>query len=145
MSRPCWWVARLGEAMRIVRSPDRNFGVIELLIVAVIIGVLTQMILTAYLHQRRKGWEAAAQSDLRNGALAQSLFLSDNDRYAASIAELDDEGFRPSLQVDIWVNDGAGKEGIEVEAQHCRGGDRFRWTSGGAHTVERVDRADRKC
>lgn len=131
--------------MKSVRSPDRNFGVIELLIVAVIIGVLTQMFLTAYLHQRRKGWEAAAQNDVRNGALAQSLFLTDHDRYAPSIAELDEEGFRPSQQVDLWVNHGAGEDGIQVQAQHCRGGDRFRWTSGGAHTVERVERADREC
>ena len=131
--------------MKTLRPPDRNFKLIELLIVAVIIGVLTQMFLTAYLHERRKGWEAAAQSDARNGALAQSLFFIDHDRYAASIAELDEQGFRPSQQVDIWIAEGAGKDGVHVEAQHCRGGDRFRWTSGGAHTVERVERADRRC
>ena len=129
------------------RSPDRNFGVIELLVVAVIIGILTQVFLTALLRQRLRGWEAAAQSDVRNGALAQSSFFIDNDRYTTNVAELDDERFRVSGQVDIWVSADAGADAIqvEVEAQHCRGGDRFRWRSDGARAVERLERADREC
>ena len=131
--------------MKTQRSPDRNFGVIELLVVAVIIGILTQVFLTALLRQRLRGWEAAAQSDVRNGALAQSSFFIDNDRYTTNVAELDNEGLRVSGHVDIWVSANAGADGIQVEAQHCRGGDRFRWRSDGARAVERLERADREC
>lgn len=131
--------------MNKVRSPDRNLGVIELLVVAVIIGLLTQMFLTAHLQQRRRGWEAAAQSDVRNGALAQSSYFIEHDRYATNIAELQDEGFNASGQIDLWISASANASSVLMEAQHCRGGDRFRWASGGSHIAERLQRTDREC
>jgi type II secretory pathway pseudopilin PulG len=131
--------------MKKLRSPDRNFGVVELLAVAFILGILTQMLLAVFLRQQQKGWETAAQSDVRNGALAQASFFNENDRYMTDIAELSDEGYKTSGQIDLWISASTDARNVLVEAQHCRGGDRFRWTSGGAHTLERVDRADRKC
>ena len=99
-----------------IGSPDRNVGVIELLIVAVIVTVLTQ-----------------------------TSYFIEHDRYATNIAELKDEGFNASRQIDLWISASANARSVLMEAQHCRGGDRFRWRSGGAHTVERLKRADRTC
>lgn len=126
------------------RSPDRNFGVIELLVVAVIVGILMQLLIPLHLRQRTRGWEAAAQSDVRNGALVQSSYFIEHDRYTTNIAELTDQGFKASGQIDLWISGIADAGSIVMEAQHCRGGDRFRWMSDEAR-VERLERADREC
>ena len=70
------------------RHPDESgFTLIELLVVIIIIGVLAATAIPVFLNQRSRGYDAAAQSDLRQVAEFQESMLHDLGRYT-SIAEI---------------------------------------------------------
>jgi type IV pilus assembly protein PilA len=77
---------------------DAGFTLIELLVVFVVIGILASIALDVFLDQRRKGWDAAIESDLRNAAITQETILdrSGSGAYASAVSELLSAGFHPS-------------------------------------------------
>lgn len=62
------------------RGPD-GFSLIELLVVIIIIGLLAAIALPIFLNQRRRAFDSAAQSDLRNVAEFEELLLADTGSY----------------------------------------------------------------
>jgi len=80
---------------------EGGFTLIELLVVIIIIAILAAIAIPMYLSQRQKGWEANARSDLRNAAVAQESYYTDNDIYTTTEANLTAEGFNPSANVTM--------------------------------------------
>jgi type IV pilus assembly protein PilA len=89
-------LARLRKAQE---ENESGFTLIELLVVIIIIGILAAIAIPVFLQQRNKGYDAAAKSDLRNGATAQESYLTDNNVYATTKAGLVTEGFTSSQNV----------------------------------------------
>jgi type IV pilus assembly protein PilA len=81
-----------------VRDSNDGFTLVELLVVVAVIAILATLALTAFLDQRRKGWDAAVESDLRNAATVQHTVLAGvgAGEFAADLATLESAGFRPS-------------------------------------------------
>ncbi len=62
----------------------------------IIIGILAAIAIPVFLNQRKKGWESAVQSDLRNAATAQETVLTESSSYTQSIGALQTAGFKYS-------------------------------------------------
>src|SRR3954466_15721071 len=65
-------------------SSDREegFTLIELLVVIIIIGILAAIAIPVFMNQRKRGYDAAAKSDLRNLANFEEIYLVDHSGYA---------------------------------------------------------------
>jgi type IV pilus assembly protein PilA len=85
---------------RVRKSKEaEGFTLIELLVVIIIIGILAAIAIPVFLNQRKKGYDAAVKSDLRNAATAQETYLTDNNSYSTETpiaAQLTGVGFKYS-------------------------------------------------
>jgi prepilin-type N-terminal cleavage/methylation domain-containing protein/prepilin-type processing-associated H-X9-DG protein len=65
------------------RNQDHGFTLIELLVVIAIIAILASLLLPALARAKEKGKSVKCASNLRQNAIAQSLYIADQDsRYA---------------------------------------------------------------
>jgi prepilin-type N-terminal cleavage/methylation domain-containing protein len=85
--------------------PESGFTLIELLVVVAIVGVLAAIAIPQFAAYRKRGFEAAIKSDLRNAASAQEAYFAQYVRYQnlspATTANL--PGFDPTPQVTVAV------------------------------------------
>ena len=86
-------IARIHKSLD---EKDQGFTLIELLVVIIIIGILAAIAIPVFLNQRKKGWDAAVQSDLKNAATAQETVLTETGAYTATVATLETAGFKYS-------------------------------------------------
>jgi type IV pilus assembly protein PilA len=82
---------------------EEGFTLIELLVVVIIIGILAAIAIPVFLNQRQRAWNSAAQSDLRNAAIGQETYYTDNSEYAASLADLEAVGIGFNNSADVTM------------------------------------------
>jgi type IV pilus assembly protein PilA len=115
-----------------MEESDEGFTLIELLVVVIIIGILAAIAIPTFLNQRVRGWEAAAQSELRNAAIAQESWFTGNSTYTQTEANLVTEGFNSSANVTLTLTTGDTTEYC-MSAVHTSGGRPFVLRSQGAN------------
>lgn len=97
-----------------MKRGERGFTLIELLIVIVIIGVLAAIAIPKFDFTRRRGYRSALKSDLKNIAVQQDLYYSENFSYAPDLASL---SFDPSEGVSVTITE-ADNKGWAITAGH---------------------------
>ena len=80
-----------------------GFTLIELLVI-IIIAILAAIDIPMYLSQRQKGWDANVQSDLRNAAVAEESYFTDNP--ATSVDALTAQGYHQSANITLTAPTG---------------------------------------
>jgi type IV pilus assembly protein PilA len=67
---------------------QKGFTLIELMIVIAIIGILAAIAIPQFSAYRKRSYNSAAQSDLRNAATAQEAYFVDEETYTSTITNL---------------------------------------------------------
>jgi len=63
------------------RKNEKGFTLIELLIVVAIIGILAAIAIPQFAAYRTRGYNSAANSDLRNAKTALEAYFAENQAY----------------------------------------------------------------
>ena len=77
-----------------------------IIIIIIIIAILAAIDIPMYLSQRQKGWDANVQSDLRNAAVAEESYFTDNSSYATSVDALTAQGYHQSANITLTAPKG---------------------------------------
>jgi type IV pilus assembly protein PilA len=67
---------------------QKGFTLIELMIVIAIIGILAAIAIPQFSAYRKRSYNAAAESDLKNAATAQEGYYVDEETYTSDITKL---------------------------------------------------------
>ena len=79
----------------------KGFTLIELLVVVAIIGILAAIAIPQFAAYRQKGYDARANSDLRNAATAEEAYFATNRAYVGAALST---GFLPGFVLSDTVS-----------------------------------------
>ena len=121
---------------------ERGFTLIELLVTVAIIGILASIAVPAFSDYKRRAFDAAARSDLRNAAIAEEAYFVDNNKYvtcahpAECISVLDGlSAVSPHVFLEMSVVDASSFRGEAFSELGSLGAD-FEWDSADGGMIE---------
>jgi type IV pilus assembly protein PilA len=101
---------------------QKGFTLIELMIVIAIIGILAAIAIPQFSAYRRRSYNSAAQSDLKNATTAQEAYFVDEQTYATAVASLIGTTFGLYTSQNVTVSVVAGSAtGYTMKGFHSSG------------------------
>jgi type IV pilus assembly protein PilA len=82
------------------RSRDQSgFGLVEVLVVILIIGVLAAIALPAFLNQKTKAYDAAAKELVHSAAITAETIATDNNGQYTKVTAAELNKYEPTIQI----------------------------------------------
>jgi len=107
--------------IKMMDKDSKGFTLIELMIVIAIIGILAAIAIPQFSAYRKRGYNSAAQSDLKNAITAQEAYFVDNQNYASSTSDLTSYGFNKTDDVTVGITLSSNKDSYTMTAYHSKG------------------------
>jgi type IV pilus assembly protein PilA len=92
-------LARTPARLREHSQDENGFGLIEILVVILIIGVLAAIALPAFLNQKTKAYDAAAKELVHSAAVTAETIATDNDGQYTKVTRAELNKYEPTLQI----------------------------------------------
>jgi len=96
-------IARVSKALN-DKDKEKGFTLIELLVVVIIIGILAAIAIPVFLNQRKSAVDASMKSDLRTVATSMETYLTSNNAYPKTVAEIGTVALSSGNTIAVVVN-----------------------------------------